>query len=714
MNKKGIYHRLGIYKKREKEYICVRKDTTKKMTKHIITALIIIYSLANQTIAQEVEKDTTIEQVVITARRAGTSMSKYSINKTESINASGLRKMACCSLAESFENSASASISYADAVSGARSIQLLGLASRYTQVTNENMPAMHGLAATYGWNYVPSTWLESIQISKGASSVVGGYESIAGQINMEFRNPNLHETVYADIYADDMMHAEANAAIKLELNDKLWTNILLHTTQTPTPSNLAKQHDKNEDEFLDSPLDKNYSLSNRWLYIGESGVQIRSGIMVTYDDLKGGQDEACHEQVEGIPLYESPIRNFHLNIYNKTGFAVGESGSIGIINTYTHSDVEANIGLKSHEGDEDYYYGSAVYTSAFDADERHKYTCGINITADRYRASYMDMLPDNRNEEFETSYKEIVAGALFEYTFSPIDKFTLIAGLRADHNSRYGMLITPRANARYAPFEWLVLRANVGRGFRSVQPLTESMRMMASSRRFDTENINNIDIEKAWNFGGNIAFTIPIWDNRKATLSIDYYHTKFDEQLIIDTERSRHEVHIYNLGEGTSYADVFQADLSVTLRDRLELFAAIRTNRSHQTYHDEDKQYKCETPLISTLRGLINLEYATRMRKWVFNTTYQVNGKMRLPYMNGYESEDIYSPVYPVLFFQATKNWRRAELYAGVENILDYKQDDPIRSWQNPYSEEFDASMIWGPVEGRKIYFGLRLHIGEL
>lgn len=112
------------------------------------------------------ERKDTLQQAVFTSRGNGNFLSKGKDIRTEVITAAGLCKMACCNLAESFENSASVTVGYADAVTGARQIRLLGQNGIYTQMLDENRPTMRGLAAPFGLNYVPGQWLERFLLLK--------------------------------------------------------------------------------------------------------------------------------------------------------------------------------------------------------------------------------------------------------------------------------------------------------------------------------------------------------------------------------------------------------------------------------------------------------------------------------------------------------------------------------------------------------------------
>lgn len=646
-------------------------------------------------------------QVTVVESTRGNVFSGRTLQKTETISATGLMKMACCNLSESFENSATVTVGFTDAVSGAKQVQLLGLAGIYSQMMAENIPTMRGLAATYGWSYTPGTWLESIQISKGASSVVNGYESISGQMNLEFRKPNNSESLFINLYADEALRLEANVAAAVPVAKNLWTGLLLHGSMED------RVHDRDGDGFMDMPRTKLINAYNRWFYINdEKGVESRTGIRFLHEDRAGGQ---VHAMDDGN-RYSTSIGNRNITVYNKTGisFRSREGQSLGIITSFTRHEQDSQFGRKAFGGHQTTFYLNTLFSSWIGTTD-HRYVAGASFNYDDYRTSFEDT--GNGTPLARLDREEAVPGIYGQYTYSHGDDLTLMLGMRGDWNSAYGWLYTPRANVRYAPWKAVVLRASAGRGYRSPNVIADNIGLMASSRRFDVASIAGLDIERAWNFGGNVSFYIPIWSGRTATLSLDYFHTVFQNQAVVDVERDTETVWFYNL-RGRSFADAWQADLSFTAFRGFDVFAAFRYNNTRTTLSDGPVSRFVEKPLVSRYRGLINLSYATPLRKWVFDYTVQANGPSRLPSLEGYGATPEYSPVFWIHFFQATRNTKRFDIYVGIENVFDFRQKNPIIGAGDPFLEHggtyFDSSRVWGPLMGRRIYGGIRLRIGKL
>lgn len=648
------------------------------------------------------EDETMLDEVRVLARQQGTSFSKITPLKTEMISSAGLMKMACCNLSESFENSATVTVGFSDAISGAKQVQLLGLSGIYSQMLAENIPTLRGPASTFGWSYTPGFWLESIQISKGASSVTNGYESVSGQINLEFKKPDHVTPIELNLFADQFKRVEANLNLATQVSKKLWTGLLLHASKEDD------EHDRNDDGFLDMPRTKFFTGYNRWIYENpEKNMESKTGVKFLYENREGGQ-------LSSIPdRYVTSIDNKNVNVYNKFGFALGHrpGTSMGIINSFTYHNQESQFGRKSFEAKLNSYYANVLFSS-FIRNTNHQYTTGASFQYDNFKTSFKDDLL-NQTPLTSLDREEVVPGVFAQYTYTYLEKLSFILGARIDNNSYYGTLFTPRTNLKYNITDDIIFRASAGKGYRAPNVIVENIGLMASSRNFNLSGINELDIEEAWNYGVNLSFYIPIWDERKVTLSLDYFKTDFKNQAIIDIERNRNQVYFYNL-DGKSYANAWQADLSVTPFKGFEVFAAFRYNKTKFTLRENDKEYLVEKPLTSRYRGLLNLSYATNFKRWVFDFTAQLNGPSRLPSLDGYNTANSDSPAFPVYFAQITRNSKRFDIYIGIENIFDFIQDNPIIEPSNPFSKNFDSSMIWGPLMGRKIYAGIRLRIGEL
>jgi outer membrane receptor for ferrienterochelin and colicin len=611
--------------------------------------------------------------------------------KTELITGAGLKKMACCNLAESFENNASISTGYSDAVSGARQIRLLGLSGNYTQMLDEARPTMRGLAAPFGLSYIPGQWLESIQIAKGSGSVVNGYESIAGQINLELRKPTTAEPLFVNVYLDHFLRAEANVASSLQLNDKWNTAVLAHSS-----IDLQKQ-DENSDGFMDEPMKQQFNLANRWIYMNDSGTQWRFGLQGLYELRDGGQmhfdkDAPRNTQTQ----YGTQIENTHVNAYSKIGVPLSDDNAhnIALVADYTFHELRSFFGKKDYNGRQHSGFMNVLLQNFFN--DKHHLTTGLSGRFDDY-----DEALHHKSLRYDLSRREVVGGAFGEYTYNAGNRFVLVAGLRADYNSLHRWLITPRVNVKYDLTENVTWRASAGLGYRSANVITDNIGMLATGYEITIDD--NLPVESAWTYGGSLMYYFKLFNDERSYLSVDYFRTAFSNQILVDQERKAGTVWVYNL-QGKSYTNTYQIDFSTEPVPRFTVSATFRYNDNKV---DLVGQGLVETPLRDRYKGVLNLQYGTRMYKWTFDITAQINGRSRLPNLPDFIAGD-YSPAYPLFFAQITRKFRGIDTYLGVENILNYKQQNPVLSADKPFDTAFNSSVIWGPLMGRRIYAGLR------
>lgn len=650
-----------------------------------------------------------LNALVVTGRQEANYLSKTTPVRTEVITAAGLCKMACCNLAESFENSASVSVGYSDAVSGAKQIKLLGLSGTYVQMLDENKPIMRGLSSPFGLTYIPGQWLESIQIAKGPSSVINGLEGLTGLINMEHRKPTAENPLFVNLFTNQELKLEANVASSLQLNEKWSTVIMAHA------SGDTKEHDGNDDGFKDEPKTLQLNFDNRWLYqAAPGGVQIRFGVKAFSDKRIGGQmgykegmnDHGVYEAVsKGI--WGSEIHNSGIDGNFKLGIPLSNEGaeSLAFVATYSYYDMNTSYGTKYYKGHQNMAFVNAMYQNQIH--ENHHYTFGIAGQFDKISEDYMDLVFDKNNKVVGVNtspalngLEDKMFGVYGEYTFTN-DKFTAVLGARGDYHSEGGWVFGPRANLKYSFTDNTIVRVTGGRGFRHANIIADNLGLMSSSR--DIYIMEKINMEDAWTFGGNFTQYFKLGESENSFVSFDYFRSSFNDQLVVDWDIHAKDnlVAVYNC-HGRSFTDTYQFDLSV---EPFKRFTAILTYRYTNAKIEMDGQGLVNRPLMSKYKGVLNLQYATNLNKWTFDVTAQLNGPAPLPlFMGGGESE-----VYPMFFAQVTKKFRGVDVYVGVENIGNYMQENPIISANDPYSDDFNASMVWGPLMGRKFYAGMRL-----
>ena len=675
------------------------------------------------------ERADSLDAAVFVSRQAGNYLSKGKEIRTEVISAAGLCKMACCNLAESFENSASVTVGYSDAVTGARQIRLLGLSGVYTQMLDETRPVMRGLSAPFGLSYVPGQWLESIQIAKGSSSVINGVECMTGQINMEHRKPTDEKPLFinAAVMSDTKM--DLNIASSLQMGYKWSTVILGHVSGNIEP------HDMNKDGFLDEPQMLQFNLSNRWLYQADNGVQVRFGVRALQDSRLGGQ--MLHNDDGGRVFYNkdtytltpsagqidpwgSDILNRSINGYLKVGVPLNEDNSqnIALIADYSYQDMDSYFGSTKYLAGQHSAFANLLYQNVIN--DSHRFTLGLNGTFDRYDEDFVRSVWVLGSV---TAQKQGItdlanAGVFGEYTYHAGDKFSAIAGLRGDWFYGQGFKVSPRVTLKYMPIEEIVIRANGGRGLRYSTPLVDNIGVFSTGKEFIGAYNDHI-LEDAWTFGGNITYYMPFGASSNTYLSFDYFRTQFAQQMVVDYEHHLNQIDFYALDGNRSFTDNYQLDFSVDPVERFNITATFRYTNAKIELADKGL---VEKPMTSRFKGVLNLQYATNLNKWIFDFTASLNGSCRVyNFMENLKDADgnlLYkdgrTPMYPLLYAQVTRRFKGWDVYIGAENLTNFRQKDVILGTKgadgfvNPRVPSFDASCIWGPLMGIKAHVGFR------
>jgi outer membrane receptor for ferrienterochelin and colicin len=640
------------------------------------------------------EPNIEIDEVTIVHKDRGTYLSAINPVQTVRIGGAELHKAACCNLAESFETNPSVDVSYSDAVTGAKQIRLLGLEGTYTQLQIENMPNLRGLATNFGLTYIPGPWMESISVSKGASSVVSGYESIAGQINADFKKPDSQEKLFLNVFSSAHGMKEFNANTNLRVyKDELTTGLFVHA------ADLSKRNDHNHDGFIDEPLLRRLNVLNRWKYNNFKGFMAQAGISALMEDRLGGQMD-FHRGMDNTLSnpYGIDIQNDRFEGFFKSGYTSANGRSaLAILTNFARHDTRSFYGLNNYDADETRFYGNLVFTRDLDLAGVHSLNAGAGFIYDRFNEELYD-IPMERTEK--------VPGIFAEYTLKPNENFTLMTGVRSDFHNIFGTFVTPRMHMRYRFSDHFTFRMNAGKGYRTANVVSENTYLLASARPIIWHD--DVFQEKAWNFGFSLIQDYQLL-GRDLQINAEYFYTDFQTQLVVDRETSAAGILLSPL-DGKSYAGSLQFDVKWQPINRLDLLLAYRVNDVKQTIGGQ----LLEKPLTSRYKGLITLNYTTNLKKWMFDYTVQFNGGGRIPTVwtdATVPAQTVEFSPYTVMNAQVTKYFRYWNIYAGSENLTNFMQRHPVTGAANPFGPAFDATNVWGPVLGRRIYVGLRFNL---
>ena len=648
-----------------------------------------------------------LEEVNINSRQKSSKFSTIGTLNVETLNTEEFEKAACCNLSESFETNATVDVVYNDAVSGAKKIRMLGLDGIYTQITQENLPLIRGLSSSYGLTFTPGPFVESIQIIKGVGSVINGFESFSGQINLEYFKPDCEESLYYNLYGSLEGKIENNLRL-VKKNSKWKSNLFLHYSFHDT------EIDNNNDGFIDMPHINNFNFFNRWKYENEN-----IGLQFYARGFTEGRTGGTIENRSNPYLVE--INNKLIELSSKTGFRIPEKKgkSIGLQTSFRLHDFDAAFGANQYNGLQKSAYFNLI-NQTYIKEEKNILKFGLSFYADEidqditeYNLATADSGEVIALWESQEIYAEkrtdIMSGAFAEYFHRWGELISITSGFRADYyNKTEKIYAIPRVNIKYNPNESTAIRISGGRALRNSNFISDNISLLASNREISFRD--SVLPEIAWNYGINLTHCFYLFD-REGTFNIDFYRTDFENQIVADIE-DQGILTFTNLSEipnHISFSNAFQIDFAYELFNRFDVKLAYKINNSKTSYRrglTYDFSSLLETPLLPKNRALINLAYSNNAADWLFDATLNYIGKSRIPSHESIDSE--YSDPFSLINCQITKKVNNFDFYIGVENLLSYTQENPILDSYNPSSDKFDASLIWAPVMGRKIYFGLR------
>lgn len=793
-------------------YIGFHSDTTRLKGQTSVTIV-----LVNNTI---------LDEVTITEMKAAFLHSRTDAFNTTTLTAAQFCTAACCNLSESFENSASVDVSYSDAATGAKQIRLLGLSGIYVQMLFENTPGIRGLGQTYGMEYVPGPWINSIQISKGTSSVINGHEALTGQINIEFLKPHLTDPFAVNAMINHELHSELNLMGGWNVGKIANTSVLLHAQGMPL------QRDHNGDGFLDMPQGWQVNLMNRWRvkknnYGNQILVQaiydrrlagltqdVQDKYKINYNRYAPYSDVQDKEKID----YDIDLRTRRISGFMKNGFVFDndKDASLGIITAASYHSQNHQYGLwRNWDASQLNLYLNAIFQTDLhqhteESIHHHQLSTGLSVNFDLYeeelgwqgpiwsdslsdyprdRLRYPSLFFNHLAVNFDRS--ELTPGIFAEYTYKYRDKITLLAGVRGDYSTTYGFFFTPRLNFRYAPAEWFTLRTNIGLGYRTPSLISDNSGWLASNKLLAFENIDknkyipnttymfdkkDCEQEQTLNTGLTLSFYVPI-GNKTLQIFAEYYYTRFLKGTFIDLDRYsnfqneylsemlygltypfyQNGVSFYNLTDFDglkAFSHTYQIEATMEVLRGWSLTAAFRySDAKRSSFNTQTGQYLLrDIPLQSKYKAVLTTTYQTKLKKWQFDFTAQFNGHGRMQDnftipenssqyytrtrtktdIEGKEQqiEVVYHKWFPQLMGQVTRYFRNASIYVGAENMTNFMQESPIQgttlasdgettSYINPYyvpglfseSKQYDASSVWAPIHGWKIYIGFRYNL---
>lgn len=616
--------------------------------------------------------------------------------KTEVITQKELTKAACCDLSGCFETQATVQPQTTNVITNSKELRILGLAGVYTQVLFDGIPMIQGLSYTYGVSSYPGSIVENIFVAKGANSVLQGFESISGQININSRDPEKTDTIFANFYINSFRehHYNLNYATAVGKKKKWHMLSALHMVQPATRT------DRDKDNFLDLPLLTRYAVFNKWKYGNErkNGVFSTIGLRFLNEQRIGGQVNFDPGREKGsFTVYGQTVNYNQPEFYTKTGYRFSGKHALVLMGSGIYHKQSSYFGSLNYEAKQLNGYLNVQHEMYWGNAHQLKYGLSFRYQDLEERISFTDTF---LLRTFAGNYvTQLSAPGIFaENVFSwDDDRITLITGARLDRHQQFGDYFTPRFLFRYMFDKSHTIRTSAGMGWRQVNLFSENINLLASSRDVIFEE--QIRPEQAWNWGINYVWRFKE-ESLEGTLSADFYQTYFLNQFFPDYDRDPTKAFIRNF-TGESMSNAFQTELNVRFFSVLEVKAAYNFLDVYRIVNEQ----KNVLPFNPRNRVMGAFSYRPKSIRWYFDMNMHWYDRQRLP--KSLTASD-YSQPYALYNVQVTHKTGRFEIYAGCENIFNFRQWQPIVGWENPFSKSFDTSSIWGPTRGREIYFGFR------
>lgn len=686
--------------------VSLKENSNKKLIASYVGYTSDTIEISHQTVLTfKLVQAKTLGEVVVRDQQDGVIISNLNPIKTEQITQTELRKAACCDLAGCFETQSTVQPQTTNVITNSKELRILGLSGVYNQVLIDGFPMIQGLSYTYGISSTPGTSVDNIYVSKGANSVIQGFESISGQINVETIEPDDTDRLLLNIYLNNFMekHFNANYAFQKEK----WSNLTtIHTVQ---PANKV---DRDNDNFLDLPLLTRYMIANKWKYGDEAdwGWNSKIGLRFLNEKRIGGQTSFNEKEDEGSTnIYGQTVNITQPEIWTKTAYRFNDEQSITFFASAYFQDQNSYFGTVRYQAEQSNFYGNIQYELNY---KDHNLKMGFSHRHLNLNEN-IQFIENALERTYAGDYKRLenITGAFAENTMRFFDKkLTWIAGIRGDHHNQFGFKLTPRTLLKYDIKPKTILRANIGTGWRTVNLYSENIGLLVSSR--DIIFTEQLEPEQALNYGVNLTQKFDTEnENLSGYFSTDFYRTDFQNQIFPDYDTDPTKAIIKNF-RGTSISNGFQAELYLKIWGRFEL----KTGYNYLDVYRMNDEVKQILPFNPKHKMLATFGYKPLSNKFHFDMNMHWFGKQRLPDTQSnpveFQRAD-FSETYSIVNAQFTYLFKKFEIYGGCENIFNFRQNRPIISWQNPFSQYFDTSSVWGPTRGRETYIGVRYRLTE-
>ncbi|OAV45356.1 TonB-dependent receptor [Lewinella sp. 4G2] len=585
-------------------------------------------------------------------------------------------------------------------------IHINGLEGPYTMVLIDGMPIVSGLSTVYGLTGIPQSLIERVEIVKGPASTLYGSEAVGGLINIITKSPENAPRISADIMASGWGEINTDLGYKTKIGNA--TSLL-----GVNYFNYQNPIDNNGDDFTDLTLQDRISVFNKWSLDRKSGRALTIAGRYLYEDRFGGQLDWNRGDRGGNEVYGESI---YTNRWE----------TFGTYELPTKANLTLQFSANGHY--QNSVYGETIYNASQQVgflQLTHQKEIGTHnlLLGGAYRYTrYNDDTPATRE------VSEISLPGLFVQDEWRLNEFnTLLGGLRYDHNSVHGSILTPRLNYKWSSQNLLnTVRLSVGNGYRVANVFTEDHAALTGAR--DLVFADELLPEKSWNVNLNYVRKHFARNGAVWTFDASTWYTHFSNRILPDYETNPNQIIYANL-DGRAVSQGVSLTTDVSFRGG----ASVNVGLNVQDVFTVKEGVRERQLLTETYSGVWRLGIPWLERQITFDYTGNVYGPLDLPLLGEMDDRPADSGWFSTQNLQVTKTFSNGmEVYGGVKNLLNYtppansiaRAFDPfdedvdfnpdgtvIPTPTNPNALTFDPTYVFASNQGRRVFLGWRVSL---
>lgn len=585
-------------------------------------------------------------------------------------------------------------------------IHINGMEGPYTMITIDGMPIVSSLSTVYGLSGIPNSLVQRIEVVKGPASTIYGSEAVAGLINVITKDPSQAPRLSLDVMSTSQW--ENNIDLGLTLKRKK-VNALLGVNYFKFNNKL----DINNDNFTDITIQDRISIFNKWSFIRKNNRAASVAARFVYEDRWGGElnwnaNYRGSDSIYGENIYTTRhelIGNYQLpfdkeKIFFQYSLNSHHQNSVYGTNWFIATQ---NIG-----------FGQLLWDKKIGS--RNDLLIGTPFRYTYYDDNTVGTSISDQGIVYNKPKHTYLPGVFIQNEFTISEKATMLTGVRYEYNSDHGNILSPRLGFKILPINNLTVRLNGGNGYRVVNLFTEDHAALTGSRQVVIKN--SLKPERSWNGNLNVQLLKP-FKNGFIKSDISIFYTYFTNKIVGDFISDPNKI-IYDNINGHAVSRGVSCNFDISLTNGFKGVLGATWMNVFNTDSAGVKTPQLHAPPFS---GNYTLSYTFKKQKLSIDLTGKVTSPMPLPVVaNDYRPD--HSPWFCIMNIQLTKQIKNnIELYAGVKNLLNFTPKDPLlRPFDpfdktandpvnNPYGYTFDTTYNYAPMQGIRMFFGMRINI---